>query len=133
MKKDRRVLVSVAWIILGIGLMVACRVVQMDEYWSGMGAAFVFVGVLQLMRWGRYHHNEEYREKVNVEAKDERNRFIAAKAWAWAGYLFVIIAAVASIALRIAGQEMLSSAAGYAVCLIIVLYWVSYFILKKKY
>jgi len=133
MKTERRALVSIVWIVLGIGLMVACGVTEMDEYWSGMGAAFIFVGVLQLLRWGKYNHNEEYREKVNVEAKDERNRFIAAKAWAWAGYLVVIIAAVASIALRIAGQEMLSIAAGYAVCLIIVLYWVSYFILKKKY
>lgn len=133
MKKDRRMLVSIVWIVLGVGLMIACKAAGLDEYWSGMGAAFVFVGVLQLLRWGRYHHNEEYREKVDVETKDERNRFLAARAWAWAGYLFVIIAAAASIGLRIAGQDLLGMAAGYALCLIVVLYWVSYLILKKKY
>jgi len=64
---------------------------------------------------------------------DERNLFLHSKAWAWAGYCFVIIAAVASIVLRIAGQDLLSTAAGFAVCLITVLYWIAYLIERKKY
>ena len=133
MKMERRALVSVVWVILGIGLMIAGWVTEMDEYWSGLGTAFAFVGVLKLFRWGKYTRDAEYRDKVKVEVKDERNRFLAAKAWGWAGYLFVVIAAFASIALRIAGQEMLSTAAGLAVCLIVVLYWLSFLILRKKY
>ncbi|MBE6976976.1 MAG: hypothetical protein E7439_07320 [Ruminococcaceae bacterium] len=133
MKNNRRALVSIVWILLGIGLIVAGFVTEIDEFWSGLGAGFVSVGVLQLLRWGKYASNEEYREKMDVEAKDERNRYLAAKAWGWAGYLFVIIGAVACIALRIAGQELLSLAASGAVCLIITLYWISYFILRRKY
>ena len=133
MKNNRRIVVSILWVLLGIGLIVATRIAELDAFWSGMGSAFVFVGALQIFRWVRYARNAEYREKMDTEIHDERNRFLTGKAWAWAGYLFVLIAALASIALRIAGQELLSLAASGALCLILVLYWVSYFILKRKY
>ena len=64
---------------------------------------------------------------------DERNRFIRNKAWAWAGYLFVIITAVAVIVLHAMGQEQLGRMAACAECLLLVLYWISYLILRKKY
>jgi len=86
-----------------------------------------------LIRWNKYIHNAQYREKVDVESNDERNRYLAGKAWGWAGYLFVLICAIACIVFQILGEEILSLAASVGVCLIIVLYWVSYFILKRKY
>lgn len=133
MNNKRRMLVSILWILLGIGLIVGALVAKMDSFWSGLGTAFLFVGALQMVRWIRYARNPEYREKVEVENKDERNRSLSAKAWAWAGYLFVLLCAVASILLRVLKQELLSMAAGGAVCLIITLYWITYLILKKKY
>lgn len=68
-----------------------------------------------------------------MEVQDERNHFIRNKAWAWAGYLFVLIAAVCSIAFKLLGQELLSMAAGFAVSILVLLYWVCYLVLKKKY
>jgi len=133
MNNKRRILTSIVWFILGIGLNVACFVTEMDAFWSGLGTAFIFVAILQLIRWFKYARNVEYREKVDVETKDERNRYLASKAWAWAGYCFVLISAIACIILRMMGQELLSLAASSGVCLIILLYWISYFILKRKY
>ena len=133
MKCNRRSLVSVAWILLGIGLNAAVFAARLDDFWSGLGTAFVFIGILQLFRWGKYTRNAEYREKVDVAAKDERNRFLAAKAWSWAGYLFVLIGAIACIVLRILKQDLLSLAVSAAVCLVMFLYWICYFILRRKY
>ena len=133
MKNNRRMLLSILWVFLGIGLVIATQIAELDEFWSGMGSAFVFVGALQIFRWIKYSRDAQYREKVDVEQKDERNRFLSAKAWGWAGYLFVLISAVASMILRIAGQILLSYAASGALCLILVLYWVSYLIVRKKY
>ena len=65
--------------------------------------------------------------------QDERNKFLSTKAWAWAGYLFIIITALSVIVLRVLGQELLSTAASGAVCLLMVLYWICYMVLKKKY
>ena len=133
MKQNKRLYVNILWLIVGsilIGLSFAGIV---DEYWNGMGMAFAIVGAINLLRIHRLNKNEAYREKRELEMSDERNHFIRNKAWAWAGYLFVLIAAVCTIGFQFAGQELLSTAAGTAVCLIITLYWISFMILKKKY
>lgn len=130
---NKRFIASIIEIIIGIILIVCSVYGIVDEYWSGMGIALLVVGVMFLIRQFKYKTNEEYREKYDVERTDERNRYLSGKAWAWAGYLFVMIAAVASIMLRVAGREDLMKAASGSVCLIIILYWISYVVLKRKY
>lgn len=133
MKVDKRVIVSIIWVILGAVLIALAFAGIVDMFWNGMGSGLLVVGVIQLLRYHRLNKNETYREKVEVEEQDERNIFIRNKAWAWSGYMFVMIAAVACIVFKIAGQEVLSLASSFAVCLMIVLYWISFFILRKKY
>lgn len=133
MKNNRRIIVSIVWIVLGIGLNVACFVTELDTFWSGMATALIFVGVFGLFRWYKYYRNAEYREKMDVETNDERNRYLSARAWAWTGYIFVIISAVACIVFKILGNDLLSFASSGAVCLILIIYTISFFILKRKY
>lgn len=115
-------------ILLGLG----CAGV-VDDFWTGMGAALLAVGAVRLVRAYRLRKDEAYREQYETEMADERNRFLRNKAWAWAGYLFILIAAAASIALRVLGYELLSYAASGAVCLVMLLYWGAYLALRKKY
>ena len=133
MKANRRLILYVLYIAIGVALICLDVANVVDEFWSGMGSGLIFVSILRLIQLYRFNKNEDYREKVETEVSDERNLFIRNKAWAWAGYLFVLISAVAIIVFRIVGQELLSSAAGIALCLMLVLYWVSFFILRKKY
>ena len=116
----------------GVLLVLGCFEV-VDSFWSGRGAALMVVGALRLIRAYRFSKDASYREKVEIETGDERNRYLRGKAWAWAGYLFILITAVAVIALKVAGQELLSMAASSAMCLMLVLYWGAYFLLRKKY
>ena len=133
MKYDRRMYLSLFWILLGAALFVCSAMGWIDNYWSGMGGGFLGVGLVQTVRHVRYRKNEDYREKVDVANNDERNRFLAGKAWAWAGYLFVLVSGVAAIALKVMGQDQWSLAASYALCLLLVLYCGSYLVLKRKY
>ena len=133
MKRDRRMIVSIIWVVLGAALIALAFAGKVDVFWNGMGSGLLVVGALQLLRQYRFSKNEAYREKIEIEENDERNQFIRNKTWAWTGYLFVIIAAVLCIVFKIAGQEVLSFAASGAVCLMLVLYWISYLILRKKY
>lgn len=130
--KNRRIL-SVIWVVIGIVLVGLAFAGKVDSFWSGMGSALLVVGALQLLRYHRFNKNEAYREKMEVEMNDERNHFIRNKAWAWSGYLFILIAGVSVIVFKLIGQETLSMAASMAVCLILVLYWVTYYVLKRKY
>ncbi len=131
--KERKYWISIIYIIIGVILIGLGCFEIVDEFWSGMGSALLVIGALQLIRRYRFNKNEAYREKIEIEEKDERNHFIRNKAWAWAGYLYVMIMAVATIVFKIAGQETLSMAASGGVCLVLILFWVSYLILKRKY
>ena len=104
-----------------------------DHFWSGMGIALIIVGTLRLFKTYRIYANPDYMEKIEIEATDERNRFIGMKAWSWAGYLYVMIAAVAAIVCKLAGREDLMMFCSGSVCLVVVLYWSCYLVLKRKY
>lgn len=133
MKRDKRMIMSIIWVILGLALIGLSFAGKVDEFWNGMGFALAIVGALQLLRQHRFMKSEKYREAVEIAETDERNHFIRNKAWAWAGYLFVIIAGVSVVIFKIAGQDLLSYAAAMGVCLLMVLYWIAYHILKRKY
>ena len=130
MKNTRNLIIYLLYLIIG-GVLLTLGIFEViDSFWSGMGVGLLFISVLRL---ARLYKNELYREKVETEISDERNRFIRNKAWAFTGYLFVLISAVATIAFRAVGQELLSTASSVALCLLLVIYWVSFFILRKKY
>ena len=133
MMEKKRMWLSIVWLILGVVLLGLGVAEKVDAFWSGMGGALMAIGAVRLLRYYRLNKNESYREKMEIEMSDERNHFLRNKAWAWAGYLFVLTLAVLSIVLRIFGQELLSQAAGFAVCFMLVLYWGSYMVLSKKY
>ena len=131
--KDKHTIYPIICLIIGavlVGLSVAGLT---DEFWSGMGSALVVIGAVRLLRSYRLKKNDSYREKMEIAETDERLHFIRNKAWAWAGYLFILIAAVSTILFKILDQERLSLAASGAVCLMLTLYWISFLILKKKY
>ncbi len=130
---NKRIYLSVLWVVLG-GVLVALELTgRIEEYWGSMGFALVVVGLLQIVRFVRYQRDADYREKMDVESKDERNRFLANKAWAWAGYWVVMICAVSSILFKLVGREDLMMFASGIVCLMLVLYWICYTVLKRKY
>ena len=133
MKSNRRMILSIVWIVLGASLLGANLTGLLGDYWGGLGGGLMGVGVFQVIRNVRYLNNPEYREKVNTANNDERNRFLANKAWAWAGYLYVLVAAIATIVFQIIGKQQLATAAGFSACIIMVFHWHNYLYLQKKY
>ena len=130
---NRRLALGVVYIIIGVLLSVLSFVSIVDEWWQSFGVAIFIVGIVDIIRYIKYRRNVEYKEKVDLSSSDERNRFLSMKAWSWAGYMFVIISGIGVIGFQIAGLRVWSIACSYCVCLIMILYWISYAILKRKY
>lgn len=133
MKNNKRLISNVIELTVGIVLVVLGYTGIIDEFWSGMGTALVIVGSLQLFRLIRYKTNTSYKEAVDVQISDERNKYLRMKAWSWAGYLFVLVAAFSTIILKVFGYDEYSLITSGAVCLMVALYWGSFWILNRKY
>ena len=129
----KKLYVSIFWILLGLGLNIGHWAGLWEDYWMSMGIAFLFIGTLQLLRQRRYRTNESYRERVDTAANDERNKFLANKAWAWAGYWFVLLAGSGTVIFKLMGREDLMMFCSGSVCFMMVLYWLNYLWLSRKY
>ena len=131
---NKKLALSIFWVVLGAVLLglSAAEVLDSDVY-SGMGGALMAVGALQIARNLKYRNDPAYKEKIDTEANDERNRFLRMKSWAWTGYIVVLTEGIGVIAAMILGQHMIRQILSYSVCLILVVYWITYMILSRKY
>lgn len=127
-------IISIMWVITGAILLILDIIGVMDApIYSGMGGGLLAIGIMQIYRNIKYHSNEEYKEKIDIEYKDERNGYIRMKAWAWAGYLFILGSAAVSIVLFVMNKELIGQIVNYCMCAVLLLYWVSYLVLQRKY
>ena len=133
MRQKIKLSFNIVYVIIGCILIGFAVLEKLDSFWSGMGSALLVVGLINLLKFHRLNKNEEYREKMEIEISDERLQFIRNKAWAWSGYLFVLISAVACIVFKVMNLDQLSLYASFSVCLVVVLFWASHAIIKRKY
>ena len=130
---NKRFIASIVEIILGVALWLCGAIGLIDSFWGGMGGSLIGVGIVFLVRSIRYKRDPEYKEEYDIEMNDERNKYIRLKAWSWAGYLFMMLAAVGTIVFKLVGREDLMFFCSGSVCLVLVLYCISYVVVKNKY
>lgn len=131
---NRKLALSIFWVVVGVTLIVlSVTEVLTDSVYAGMGGALTAVGAMQVLRNLRYRKDAEYREKLDTEFSDERNRYLRMKSWSWAGYITVLVEAVGAVVALVMGERTIQLVLSYSVCLLIFAYWVAYVILNKKY
>ena len=131
---NKRLALSIFWVILGAALIALSVAEVLDSArYSAMGGGLVAVGALQIARNLKYRKDTQYREKIDIELKDERSRFLRMQSWAWTGYVVVLVQGVGAVVAMALGKETVQLVLSYSVCLIIAVYWVSYLILSRKY
>lgn len=134
MYNNRRLALSIFWVLLGVTL-VGLSVAGMldDSLYAGMGGALAAIGALQIMRNIRYRSDSEYRQKVDIEINDERNKYLRMKSWSWAGYIAILVEGIGAVVAMVLGHSALQQTLSYSVCLILTAYWVTYLVLSRKY
>ena len=134
MYDNKRLFLSVFWVVLGAVLLILALTGKLDStLYAGMGGGLIAVGLLQIARNLRYRRDPAYREKIDTEVSDERNRFLRMKSWSWAGYITVIAEGIAAIVAAVKGQETVQLVLSYSVCLLLAAYYISYLVLSRKY
>lgn len=133
MKKYRNIIINTVYIVVGIVLVTLTLTNKIDNIFLGLGSGLIGAGAVLLFRAIKYHTNQKYKEQIDTENNDERNRYISMKAWSWAGYFFIIICAVIALVCVIMSQTVYSQIALGAVATITLLYYISYLVIRKKY
>ena len=134
MYDNKRLILSIFWIVLGAVLMVLTMNGTLDHtLFSGMGGALIAIGILQVFRNIKYRTDAEYKEKIDLEVNDERNRFLRMKSWSWAGYITILVECVGVIVTMILGKYEIQQILAFSVCLILCVYWIVYMVLSRKY
>jgi len=129
---NRRFFLSIFWLILGIGLLILSLSGKIDDTYNGIAGGLIVVGLLQTTKHIKYRRDPEYKEKVDIEESDERNRLISMKAWAIAGYIFIFGSAAVSLVLFLMGKLEASAIVAFSFMAMMLVYFIIYYVLKRK-
>ncbi len=131
---NKKLALSIFWLVLGVVLLGLSFIGKLDSSaYSGIGAVLMVIGICRIIAIIRYRRDPGYKEMVDTKINDERNRFLRMKSWSWTGYIVVLGGAVGSVIAMFMGQETLQIMLGWMVCVIMLLYWIIYMVLSRKY
>lgn len=128
-----RLFIAIGYIILGLVMIVAFNIIKTENnFLSSFGFALVLIGAVNIRKYIMITKNEETITKRQIAETDERNISIANKAKSISFIIYVILACVSVIVLEVLNKTQLAMILSGTVCVLITIYWISYWIVSKK-
>jgi len=132
-KMKTRLGIAIGYMALGVVMCVLFSgLVAQNGYAFALGVSLAAVGVLRLIKYFRITRSEESMRSREIAAKDERNVSIAHRARSTAFLVCVLLACAASIVMGLMGRVEIAQWIAGAVCVMVVIYLISYFIIRNK-
>ncbi|MBQ4561418.1 MAG: hypothetical protein IJA55_03685 [Clostridia bacterium] len=127
-----RLWTNIIYIVLGVAMIAAGFITKTDnEFVSSFGLTLTVVG-LALIKKNIITSEEKLKRREIVE-NDERNIAIVHKARSWAFSFYVILGCLAVIVLSLLSLQDIASWIGVGVFSLIAIYWICYFVVRRKY
>lgn len=118
--------------LIGIGLILT-GVFTKTEMASSFGLMFFVVGIARIIQYKRITKNAGTLHKREVAETDERNVMLWTRARSMTFSVYVLLSAAAVILLYLSGVSEAARIVSYTLWLIVVIYWICYFIISRKY
>lgn len=129
-----RTLWYVMLLIVGGVLFLSSEILEeIDSFWGGLGIALSILAILRLLQLTRIKTSEEYAKKWVISNKDERNIYISNEARAKTFLYTVIIEAILIIIFTALNMTDYIRVLSCVLVGQIVIYWLLFLILRKKY
>ena len=133
-KLKKRILTARIFLIAGPLLMAVSIWKNLDnEFFFAWGTALMVIGIVRLRQYRKLMASPEAMRAQEVAETDERNVMLANKAKSYAFFWYVLICSVAVIVLEFMNQVQIATSLAFSVCFLILLYWVCYYVLRRKY
>ncbi len=132
-KLKTRLYFGISYVVIGVAMIIVALTVNgTSEYLSPFGTALLVIGIARIRNYFIITKSDETIKKQQIAETDERNIAISNKAKSFSFNLYVVLACIAVIILQIMKITELATIIGMTVCALLVIYWISYFILQKK-
>ena len=127
-----RLWTNIIYIVLGVAMIAVGLITKTDnEFVSSFGLTLTVVGLALIKK--NIITSEEKLKRREIAENDERNIAIVHKARSWAFSFYVIFGCLAVIVLSLLSLQDIASWIGVGVFSLIAIYWICYFIVRKKY
>ena len=128
-----RLITAIVYVVLGVSLMVTFNLTELEnEVLSYLSFAFVIIGLARIRNYFIITKNEETIKQREISENDERNVSIANKARSVTFIVYLICAGLAAIVLMLCNMMQTAQIISYTVAFIVLVYWISYFIISKR-
>ena len=129
---------AILWVIVGAALWIIFTAVGGEDFrsglLSGMGSAFIVVGVIRLVRVRRWEKDPEKAADYEAALRDERTAYVSNKARSMTFFISVYVQLAAGlIAIFIFDQKLLGQAFCYMTCFQCLLFTVLFRVYNKRY
>ncbi len=127
-----RLWTNIIYIVLGVAMIAVGLITKTDnEFVSSFGLTLTVVGLALIKK--NIITSEEKLKRREIAENDERNIAIVHKARSWAFSFYVILGCLAVIVLSLLSLQDIASWIGVGVFSLIAIYWICYFIVRRKY
>lgn len=128
-----RLWVAISYIVLGIAMATVAIVSKTEnQFISSFGLALTVMGIARVRNYFLITKNEDTLRKREIAETDERNVSITNKARSAAFTVYILLAGVFVIVMRLLDKIEISVWVSYSVALLVFIYWICYIIYQKK-
>ena len=128
-----RLYTAIIFALIGVVMLILSFVLKdANEFLSPFGLALFVIGFARTKEYFRITNNESTLKNRQIAETDERNIAISNKAKGFAFTLYMILAGITVIVLEFLKMDDIAAIIGATVCVLILIYWISYFIICKK-
>lgn len=128
-----RLYLAIAYVLIGIATIISAFITKTsNEFFSSFGFALVVIGVVRIRNYFIITKSEDNLKKQQIRESDERNISISTKAKSVSFNLYIILSGIVVIVLQFLKEAQLATIIGGTVCALILIYWISYWIINKK-
>ncbi len=133
-KLKKRLYYNIGWMVLGVTMVIVWFVTGTENtFLFSFGIAMFTIGVIRIIQYKITTKDEKSLRQQELEETDERNRMIAERAKSWTFSFSLMAAGVVVIVLSLLGKHDVAQPFAWYVCVMVFLYWLFYYFLKRKY
>ncbi len=131
-KLKTRLYYAVGILAVGIVLMIM-GFAMANEMLSSFGLVFTVIGLARIRQYRHITKNEETLRQREVAETDERNVMLWTMARSLTFAVYIILSAIGMVVLYIMKMPSYAAFLSYNLWAILIIYWICYFCIRRKY